>query len=586
MTVLWSQENFWDIQTTNEVMFKKMLPKILKNSRGSSMIGAVVVMTVVAFASVALVNMSGSDLDGAFNDKHSKQADTIVNACLQASLSAVNNGNSPDATDVSFAQGTYTVTSDPTSGVITCTAEVGNATKERSINANFSKNVFTMSMEQAYVEEGGSVVLHAIRFVKEGNYQGILTKLHASWNASDCAVSLNCDGTENIEDLVEASEEQDEEVEYEDVGEAPKGKFWICHVPECDTSKQNTISVNSNGWLFGHSNGTGDEHNCDYLGPCIINDGDGDEGETEEQAAEAAEEAEDTITCEANDQGVSALQDCDISDGGLQINKVTYENTTLFEPGITPDAQAAATLSDQETDISDFYMINDGTYYIDISFTNAIPVGTWLTITAEFADGSTLTGMVKLGSAPAPIADSSSASSSSATTFEIVNNVVVVDANYQVDLQAIGSAIQCGTGGPEVNVKARLGIDGAYEELWGYTDIDGGETYTKTNVNNDSEYVLEATAYLSSCSNFSETYQSTDSVQVRVLKNGDAVPTTSGFDEQLSAAEFLQAYVQEGKIYLNSDQVIFLFEIGSSGSSDNSAADFQDLVILMTITAL
>lgn len=569
-----------------------MLFKILKNSRGGSMVGAVVVLTVVALAAVALVNVSGDDLDSALNDKHSKQADTIVNACLQASLSAVNNGESPDASDVAFAQGTYSATSDPTSSVITCTAQVGDSTKTRSINGNFSKNVFTMSMEQAYVEEGGSVVHQAIRFVKEGNYQGILTKIHASWNTSSCAVSLNCDGTEDVEEIVEEAEEEEEEVEYEDVGDAGKGKFWICHVPSCDTSKQNSLAVNSNGWLFGHSNGTGSQHSCDYLGPCIISssdDDDDDEDDVAEEEQEAQEQDDGIITCEANDEGVNALENCDVSDGDLQITKVNLEDTVLFEPGITPNAQAIATSSDEETDISDAYIIDDGTYYIDVTFNKAIPTGTWLTITAEFADGSELTGMVKLGSVPAPIeaaASDTSSASAGAATFEIIDNVVVVDAGYQVDLKAIGAAIQCGTGGPEVNVKARLGIDGAYEQLWDYIDIDGEETYTKTNVKNDSEYVIEATAYLSSCSNFTQTYNSTDSVQVKVLKNGDSVPATSGFDQQLSAAQFLEAYVQDGKVYLSSDQVIFLFELGTSGSSNNSAADFQDLVILMTITKL
>lgn len=563
-----------------------MVLKVLKNSRGGSMIAAVVVLTVVAMAAVALVNMSGSDLDSALNDKQSKQAETIVNACLQASLSAVNNGGSPDADNVSFAQGAYSVTSDPTSGVITCTATVGSSTKTRSINANFSKNVFTLSMEQAYVEEGGSVVLQAMRFVKDGNYQGILTKIYASWNTSDCAVSLNCDGTENIEDIVQEAKKEDEEVEYEDVGEAPSGKFWICHVPSCDTSKQNSLAVSSNGWLFGHSNGTGAQHSCDYLGACIINSDDDDADDDDEE--EQAEKEEDVITCEANDEGVDALADCEISDGSLQIIGVSTEATTLFEPGITPNAQAAATSSEQETDITDLYMIDNGTYHVHVTFNDTIPVGTWLTITAEFADGSDLTGMVKLGTVAAPIEEEEEeeASPAGGATFEIIDNIVVVDAGYKVDLQAIGAAIQCGAGGPEVNVKARLGIDGAYEQLWDYTDIDGGETYTKNNMSDDSEYVIEATAYLSSCSNFTQTYNSTDSVQVKVLKNGDAVPDTSGFDQQLSAAQFLEAYILDGKIYLNSDQVIFLFELGASGSSSNSAADFQDLVILMTVTEL
>jgi len=69
---------------------------------------------------------------------------------------------------------------------------------------------------------------------------------------------------------------------------------------------------------------------------------------------------------------------------------------------------------------------------------------------------------------------------------------------------------------------------------------------------------------------------------LKVLRNGDSVPNISGAMDQDSIADFVAGYVEDGKIVLDENEVIFLFELGTT-ELHSSAADFQDLVILMTI---
>ena len=73
-----------------------------------------------------------------------------------------------------------------------------------------------------------------------------------------------------------------------------------------------------------------------------------------------------------------------------------------------------------------------------------------------------------------------------------------------------------------------------------------------------------------------------DSKYLIVLRNGDEVPTIKGFSNQDSIADFVEAYVKDGKILLEDNEAIFLFELGVT-DLNSDAADFQDLVILMEI---
>jgi fibro-slime domain-containing protein len=92
---------------------------------------------------------------------------------------------------------------------------------------------------------------------------------------------------------------------------------------------------------------------------------------------------------------------------------------------------------------------------------------------------------------------------------------------------------------------------------------------------------------LTSDANFAPhmTYGSSPStVQVRVLRDGDAVPNTPGFQNQASVATYLKPYVNTTtkKMSLLSNQTIFLFELYTTNLQD-ATADFQDLVVMVTL---
>jgi fibro-slime domain-containing protein len=77
---------------------------------------------------------------------------------------------------------------------------------------------------------------------------------------------------------------------------------------------------------------------------------------------------------------------------------------------------------------------------------------------------------------------------------------------------------------------------------------------------------------------------STNTPQIKVLRDGDNVPSNAGFMGQLSAKQFVAEFVNTAtnKMKLGKNQVIYLYELGVTNMSD-PAADFQDLVILVTL---
>jgi len=73
-----------------------------------------------------------------------------------------------------------------------------------------------------------------------------------------------------------------------------------------------------------------------------------------------------------------------------------------------------------------------------------------------------------------------------------------------------------------------------------------------------------------------------NTTNTKVLSNGDTVPNIDGYLDQGDVESFLDGYINEdGTVNLGENQVIILFELGTTNMS-SSAADFQDLVILVT----
>ena len=75
-----------------------------------------------------------------------------------------------------------------------------------------------------------------------------------------------------------------------------------------------------------------------------------------------------------------------------------------------------------------------------------------------------------------------------------------------------------------------------------------------------------------------------ESPSVKVLRDGDPVPDISGFENQTDAVEFVRNYIDPATntMTMDENQSIYLFELGTTRLT-SSAADFQDLVVLVTL---
>ena len=71
---------------------------------------------------------------------------------------------------------------------------------------------------------------------------------------------------------------------------------------------------------------------------------------------------------------------------------------------------------------------------------------------------------------------------------------------------------------------------------------------------------------------------------VKVLRHGDPVPNIPGFEDQASIETFVEGFIDPATntVVLGPNDAIFLFELGVS-DLDSAAADFQDLVVLVTL---
>ena len=90
------------------------------------------------------------------------------------------------------------------------------------------------------------------------------------------------------------------------------------------------------------------------------------------------------------------------------------------------------------------------------------------------------------------------------------------------------------------------------------------------------------------CSGFTgSTYQSqaNNGTQVLTLRNGDTVPLFSPFGTQPTIDSYLTKYIDPatGKVKIAENQVIYLYELGTTNSAQTSY-DVQDLVVLATIS--
>ncbi|GEM_PF-3098593 len=246
---------------------------------------------------------------------------------------------------------------------------------------------------------------------------------------------------------------------------------------------------------------------------------------------------------------------------------------TLYD---TPAGYASGT----KIDSIDYLVSGNGVTPVNkIQFAANIPGGKTYTITIFMADGSSLTKS---------FVDPGNSNTTNGYT-NPHNGNIVVDPTKTVTVQALCSLITYGAGGPDIPVYAWLGKNGTYQSLYNGADINGGEVTNVQSGGQGTTYSIKANAkYVSGGHTYyNATYASTNTAQVKTLSNGDPVPALQGFGGQQSVSSCLQPYVniQNGKVVLNANQSIMLFELGVNMTANptSPAADFQDLVVLLTV---
>lgn len=167
---------------------------------------------------------------------------------------------------------------------------------------------------------------------------------------------------------------------------------------------------------------------------------------------------------------------------------------------------------------------------------------------------------------------------------DVDDGEVTVPPDQTVTVEALCSQIQSGS--KTVPVTAGIKINGVYQSMFGGQVVppNGGVTFTTDSGPSGSTYVTKGIAKISRWN--TRAYWSTNTVQVKTLVDGQTPPNVPGFNGQMPITECVALYLDaEGNIQLQTNQVIYLFELGVNAYyyPNHPATDFQDLVLLMTV---
>lgn len=193
--------------------------------------------------------------------------------------------------------------------------------------------------------------------------------------------------------------------------------------------------------------------------------------------------------------------------------------------------------------------------------------------------------------------------------FDVINNnTVVPKENFTVNTTVLGCALIMNEGPSPVTCRLKLG-DYTYDPWGDYTNASEGNINDEKNprfwespisYNADTPVTVEACSWeyvepnnnQNNWNNWNnqnnipgkilEVSTSTNSPNLKVLKNGDDVPNIPGFRGQDSIEDFVKEYIENGSIKLKENEVIYLFEL-SNKNLNTYGVDFQDLVLLVSV---
>jgi type II secretory pathway component PulJ len=195
------------------------------------------------------------------------------------------------------------------------------------------------------------------------------------------------------------------------------------------------------------------------------------------------------------------------------------------------------------------------------------------------------TGTKKSYVAPSTFSASTGANATTTPLFTTPQGDVIVKQNSTMKVEFLGGEIKCGPTGPVIPTQAKVQLQGGTVSNGGWITPTGTLTYN--NVQPDTSLNITGWAKSPSCGNHNMKYdtKSNQKSQVLTLVDGDFVPEFAPMPGQRTIDAFMQSYIDTstGKIKLAKNEVIFLFELGTTNSK-SQAYDMQDMVVKATIT--
>ena len=162
------------------------------------------------------------------------------------------------------------------------------------------------------------------------------------------------------------------------------------------------------------------------------------------------------------------------------------------------------------------------------------------------------------------------------------DGTITTTGTVEATVQALGSAITYGVGGPEIAVRADISLDGgdSWTDLFNNAEIDGGEVDVYSNIASGKQIVVKINGKYTwwFWTLFNSTYQTNDGTgHIQVLRDGEEPPNYEPFGNQDGLEVFLQSVIDEsGKIDIGEYDVVLLAEL------DTVSDDYQDAVILIS----
>lgn len=320
----------------------------LTNEKGSTLVGALIMVVLMGYMGASLLNLGGSDTTSGTNEMQVTQALQVGNGGIQYALDKINQGLSPVVTDQALGVGTFSVAADTPASTVTVTGRVGNARKVQTLDVDYSSSCVALEVAGAYISSSGKSI-NGVEVIKSCNAKATITTMSISWNWGACSQALVCNGNT---------------VSSPATADPASNKVTICHIPPGNPGNAHTITVGASAVPAHQAN------HGDALGACPGTASSG------------------RIVCEGYDAQVAA---CGVNDGGARLKSFKLSGSFLLNGG--------SVVSGSLIDVPNTDLVTNGSYMLEpITWDTAIPAGSWQSITINFSDGSTLTKSFKFGS--------------------------------------------------------------------------------------------------------------------------------------------------------------------------------------------